>query len=747
MDWDNLRDIFEAAWPLKGPERTRLLDERCAGNDSLRAELEALLVAYDEENPAAAPSRRFGAWETTELVGRGGMAEVYLARRADGQHEQRAAVKVMARNLLSWDFMDRFRREREILARLEHPNIARLFDGGVSAAGEPYLVMEFVDGTHLDDYCEKKKLPLAERLRLFLQLCSAVESAHRNLVLHRDIKPSNVLVSEDGTLKLVDFGTARKMDGGNLVTMAPLTPSFASPEQLRGEAVTTLSDVYGLGMTLYRLMTGTLPFGSRERSAYQTVQEALERTPPPPSAAPGLTRAEREALRGDIDNIVLKAIDQKPGRRYLSAEHLAADVRRHLEKRPVEARPKTWAYRAERFVARNRLGTTLAALLVLTLAGAAVAVTIEVEQTKQEAERSRRLASFLSHVLGLGFDVASGPFRSEGRSARVVDAIRYASDHLSTEMAGQSQLEARVRADIGHALEELGYTDEAQRNLARALQLADAKKDAALAVEIKGYLARDAFLQGDLALAAKQFDEAFQQLTASQQQLPPEVENVLLLNAAAVPMTREGATAGARRMIGRAVELGRKVGPRSPAYALALMNHGALTADDNPDLAEREMQDALAIEGSLQPRPLEWCIGMGILAMNTAGRGRLDESEKELNDAYTCEERTLTPDSMQFLSLRLAKIELAAARGNHTTTLDDLAHWEDDIAKQLPKAPWLRAEGQVSRGSLLCALGRREEGRAELTSAVEARRAAFGADSDETKSAERKLAKCVEPGK
>ena len=450
--WDQLRSLFDTAWPLAAEERARLLEERCGGNAELRRELEELLAAHDEASApgsGSAAGRRFGAWQIGELLGRGGMAEVYLARRADGHYDQRGAIKIMPRHLLSWDYLDRFRREREILANLEHPNIARLLDGGVSESGDPFLVMEFVDGQRLDEYCDSRRLGIRERLQLFLTLCSAVESAHRSLVLHRDIKPSNVLVTAHGAVKLLDFGTARRIDGSGLETLAPMTPSFASPEQLRGEPVTTLSDVYGLDMTLYRLLAGTLPFGPTTKSAFHTVQDMLERTPPVPSEAPDVDPARRSELRGDLDNIVLKAIDRDPARRYSSAARLADDIGRYLERRPVEARPNTWTYRAGRFAARNRIGVLLTGLLLLTLVVAGAGLAIQTRQAQLEAAHSRRLADFLTHTMGLGYDTSSGPLRAEGMAAHAVDVLRYAARNLERGLAGQPLLEARLRADRG----------------------------------------------------------------------------------------------------------------------------------------------------------------------------------------------------------------------------------------------------------------------------------------------------------
>ncbi len=718
-DWEQLRDLFEEAWPLVPAERALLLEARCAGNPKLRIEAERLLEAYDQETRASSGGRRFGAWEASELVGRGGMAEVYLAHRVDGHHEQRAAVKVMARNLLAWDFMERFRREREILGRLEHPNIARLLDGGVSAEGEPFLVMEYVDGLRLDDYCRQKQLSLTARLHLFLSLCSAVESAHRNLILHRDIKPSNVLVTADGTLKLVDFGAARRMDGGSLVTMAPLTPSFASPEQLRGEAVTTLSDVYGLGITLYKLLTGVLPFEKEARSAYEMARAVVDRTPPLPSSAPGLTKDERSAVRGDLDNIVLKAIDSNPASRYASAERLAADIRRHLEKRPVEARPRTWSYRAERFVARNRLGVGLAAVSLLILAAAGIALTLQIQHTRAQALRNQRLADFLTQVMGLRYDIASGPLRAEGRAAHMVDAIRYASRSLSAQMADQPELEARLRGEIGHALAELGYYDEAEDNLARGLELLQHSPAPALAAEIKGYLARNAYLTGNLPRASKLFHEARQEMAAARPPASPAVESLLLINAAGVKLTYDGLDAELWQMIERALMLSRKVGLNSPSYALALFNHGSLlNMSGKADAGEQEIRQGLAIDAGLTPQPLELCVGQELLGSLRMRRGDFVEARQLFGKAHPCEERTLGAQSSGLYFLKLAEIELAFRQGDRTTTLPRLEEWERDMAAAYPKGPWMHALGAYWRGRILCTAHRPEEGRPVLEQAL-----------------------------
>ena len=739
--WEELRAVFDLVWPLPPAERVTFLDEHCAGDARFRRELEKLLHAHDEGEAETARRatgrRRFGVWETIQLAGRGGMAEVYLAQRVDGRHEQRAALKVMARSLLSPDYMDRFRRERDILARLEHPNIARLFDGGLSDSGEPYLVMEFVDGARLDEYCETHSLSLETRLRLFLALCFAVEDAHRNLILHRDIKPSNVLVTRDGTLKLVDFGTARRMDADALETMPPLTPSFASPEQLRGENVTTASDVYALGMTLYQLVSGVLPFGDGGKSAYQAVTEAVECSAPPPSSAAGLSPARRRELKGDLDNIILKAIARDPERRYASPLQLAEDITRHLEQRPVLARGNRWSYRAERFVARHRLAVALSGLLVLTLFASAAVLSITARQAQREAARSRRLAEFLTHVMGLGYDAYSGPMRSEGASTRMLDVIRYAANNLQREMAGQPELEARVRADIGHALAELGLTAEAEQNLRRGLTLVDPRENPALAAELTGYLARKSFLEGDLQNSVREFRESLRLLGAAhqaRQPVPAAVESLLLLNASAAIGTVAGPHAEMESLIQGALNRGRTLGESSPAYALALSNHGFLLwAQGKPDEGAREVRQALAIQEAIQPRPIEACVTREALGAREMSRGHLAEASALMQEPRACLEAAFVPGSIILLWSRLSAQELLVRSGRAQEAIAPIGAVAEDIERYLPKARWLAAEALVWRGKALCAVVQPALAAADLRRAGELLAAEFGPASPEVR--------------
>jgi serine/threonine-protein kinase len=723
-DWSKLQDIFDEAWPLDPDARQSLLAARCQGDEGLRAEVERMLRAFDAESQATVkPERpfsgvRFGVWETVKLLGRGGMGEVFLARRVDGQIEQRAALKVMSRSLATTEYVERFRRERQLLARLEHSNIARLLDGGVNSDGSPYMVMEYVEGEPLDRYCTDRKLSIRERVLLVRSLCMAVDSAHRNLILHRDIKPSNVLVTADGVVKLLDFGAARELDAGTLETRAPLTPAYASPEQLSGGPVTTLSDVYGLGATLYRLLAGVAPFGSGGNIS-TLVRSVLEDEPPAPSATADLTPPERRDLQGDLDNIVRKAMEKDPARRYASAERLAADLGRWLDRRPIEARPRTWRYRAERFASRNRWGVMLAAALLLTLVAAVAAIGWQVRQEHETARYNARLTEFLTRVMGLRYDAESSPMRAHGRGTRMIDVIRYAADRLNTEMSDQPALQARLDADIGHALAELGYFDAAERSLRRGIALTDSQKDPALAGELLGYLARNHFLQGSVRDSDKEFTEALRLVRASGSSAPKVVEQLLLLNLAPARELRQGLTPEVESMTQRAVDLGLQIGEASPAYALSLqaradvwLTHGKI-AD-----AEADLQHSLAIQEHMSEVPLEHAQSLAEMALIQATKGNLDEVGRLLDRARPVYEEALGPASMSCLIVRYSHGKLLALRQDFKGAAKELAEVDQDVARDLPQAKWLRNRVLCGLASSLAKLGRKDEARTALEQAL-----------------------------
>jgi eukaryotic-like serine/threonine-protein kinase len=405
--WEQVKTVFAEAAALVGPARDAFLASACAGDADLAREVASLLAAHGAAaggmldtsahhpgattGPSSLVGHRFGAYDIVAELGHGGMADVFAAVRADGHYHQRVALKLVRAGYATAGIIERFRAERQILAGLDHPNIARLLDGGMTADGLPYLVMDLVDGAPIDAYCDARSLPLAARLRLFLQVCAAVEYAHRHLVIHRDIKPGNVLVTPDGVPKLLDFGIAKLLDPIGAVeetSLRPFTPAYASPEQVRGEAVSTATDVYSLGVVLYRLLTGDSPYGRDRRTTGELTDAIVHVEPARPSAvAPVVT-----GLRGDLDAIVLKALRKEPDKRYASVAEFAEDVRRHLDGLPVRARAGTWSYRASKVARRHRAAVVAGALVVVSLV-AGIVVTAR-EARIAQANRRRADARF-----------------------------------------------------------------------------------------------------------------------------------------------------------------------------------------------------------------------------------------------------------------------------------------------------------------------------------------------------------------
>jgi tetratricopeptide (TPR) repeat protein len=474
----DLEEIFDALCVLDEEGRRALLDAKCAGNPRLRSDAERMVRAYDEERAAnaqalaAAAGRRFGAWQTVRLLGRGGMGEVWLAERADGQHEQQAALKILSPYLAAPDSLQRFRRERQLLARLEHPNIARLLDGGVSSQGEPYLVMEYVEGTRLDRYCEEQKLPVRGRLELMLKVCSAVNAAHQHLIVHRDLKPGNILVTGDGEPKLLDFGIAKVLDSDatlehTATTNVFLTPMYASPEILRAEPATVASDVYSLGVVLYELLTGRRPFDASKLGPAGLLQAVTSTDAP----APGVDR--------DLDSIALKALARRPEERYGSAAQFADDIRRYLDGLPVAAMARSPLYVARKFVRRNRVAVSAAAVLLLSLA-AGLAGTLwqarvaqrERATAEQRFDDARKLANYLLFDLYDSVGKVPGTLPVQADMAR--RALEYL-DRLSASKGGDPGL----RQELAEGYLKLGTV------FGRRLGLGDRLGDTAQSISIE----------------------------------------------------------------------------------------------------------------------------------------------------------------------------------------------------------------------------------------------------------------------
>jgi serine/threonine protein kinase len=417
--WKRVEQVFHQALEQPPDAREAWLRNACAGDAGLHAEVASLLesdraagadkidahvrravldLREEEVAKPAMEGRLVGHWRLIRELGQGGMGTVYLAARADQQYESQAAIKLV-RGGLDTDFiLRRFRRERQILARLEHPNITRMFDGGTTDDGIPYLVMEYIDGLWITRYAAKHKLGVEERLRLCLPVCAAVAYANRNFIVHRDLKPGNILIDANGVPKLLDFGISKLLHADqpeplNTQAAAMMTPDYASPEQILGDPVTLASDVYSLGAVLYELLTGKRPHRI-ESCTPLALERAICLDPVmQPSVAAAGDGALSRRLKGDLDNIILHAMQKEPARRYASAEHLAEDLRRFLEHRPLNARPDSTLYRLGKFVRRNRMSVALGSVAALAVVTGALVAGQEAFIAHQRFQDVRRLAT------------------------------------------------------------------------------------------------------------------------------------------------------------------------------------------------------------------------------------------------------------------------------------------------------------------------------------------------------------------
>ena len=505
--WQRVSEIFDQVVDLPASGRGAVLDALCAGDADLRRNIETMLAASAgqaefeksvntarlelatqwsldwEVETGIAGGERIGAWRIVREIARGGMGVVLLAERADGQFEQRAALKLLAYPTMG--LMERFRHERQILARLDHPNIARLIDGGLSPSRVPYFVMEHVEGVPIIAYCREAKLGLAARLGLFTAVCDAVQYAHRNLVVHRDLKPSNILVGSDERPKLLDFGVAKLLapdgeKGATPTAMQLLTPDYAAPEQLRGEVVTTATDVYSLGVILHELLTGVRP-RQVAHAHWSVVRAAFDGNLPGPSSLPAsdeLTLPMRRAIRGDLDRIVLKALSTTPERRYSSAAALAEDLGNHLAGRPVTAAPDHWSYRCRKFVKRHRVSVIATILVMATAIAGVCGIVWQAQKTREQAlhasaearnaiEQAHRADAVREFLIGV-LDQAK-PDATQGKPILAHDLLDRAVARLEENVDVPNAVRADVLDILGKLYFDMGDYERAEVLLKQAI--------------------------------------------------------------------------------------------------------------------------------------------------------------------------------------------------------------------------------------------------------------------------------------
>lgn len=694
-DWARVEAVFLEVADLPADEREACLARHCGGDAALRAAVQGLLDAdrLVHDGDAAMdtsasgdphPGLRLGAYTVTRRVARGGMASVYEGQRHDGAFAQRVAIKIMDLRLSDPALVARFADERQILARLEHPAVTRLLDGGVTSLGEPYLVMEFVDGMPLEQYCDGRRLGVRERLRLFAQVCDAVSYAHGQFVLHRDLKPSNVLVTNDGRVKVVDFGTAVLLQPDRQATtsMAPLTPAYASPEQLTGRPVGPAADQYSLGVVLFELLTGVSPFHD-SASLLSAIERAMAgtTTAPPHTVVTDAAATARQTslprlrrlLADDLGTIVTKALAPDPAARYASVRHLADDLARWDEGAPIEARPPSWTYRTSRFVRRHWAAVGVAATLAVSLAGATAVSAQQARIARVESDKARQLNRFLADMLS-----SANPAMGASRAGAVTvkEVLDKASPLVSQSFGGTPEVEAEMLRVIGGTYASIGAAVEAEPYLRRSVELCQALGDDVGVTRAGIDLGYALLLQGrykDAELVLRSA-RAGVQAHADAFELKSRLALVNYLGSA---MTYQQNATGEALQMYREVLAGPDAAARLPGLATAAHN----------------------------------------LGLQLVIRGQLDEAERWLRDA---ERRwvEIGTDSPERFAVNRALSELMRTIGNYPEAVRQGRLSVDGFARTLPPGHSYHPAAKTTLGRALVLNGEIDEGERLLDDAM-----------------------------
>jgi len=681
--WARVQTLFEQARQRPADERTAWLRAACGDDPEAYAHVAAMLDGEAQEHPMFGghavdlfpadaltsdlmpthEGERVGPWVLGERIGVGGMGAVYRATRVDG-FEQAAALKRIKAGMDSGAVLARFEAERQILARLQHPGIARLLDGGLGHDGRPYFAMELVEGEPITDYADRRRLGVAARLALFADVCEAVRYAHHALVVHRDLKPSNILVVEDEAPRpvLLDFGIARVLgdDVPDLTRTGQrvLTPSYAAPEQIRGEAPTTATDVYALGGLLYRLLSGARPIESDGRTPSEVERAVLDVLPPVPSrvvtaeaARQRGTTAEALAkrLRGDLDVICLTALRKEPERRYGSAAELLADVRRHLAGLPIEARPATRAYRLRKFVGRHRagvLGTAASVVTLVLVVGVYTArLAAERDRVEAEAQTAEAVTQFVTSLFAATDPFESGnPEVDRVRDVRAVDLLDRGAERAAVELADQPEVQTRLRLALGEAYRGLGAYDRA----AGVIEAAYARRDEVppmLRVEATNTLGSLRWEAGDYDAAERLQRDALAE--ARRLTTPGAVEPGVLANDLGLVLKARGAHAEAAPLLREALATFRQhYGPDHPFVDVAALNLADVEyALGDADAYERALREVLARQRQRGPADASTANTLGRLGnFLVEERGDAEAGEPLLREALDVRRRVLGDD-------------------------------------------------------------------------------------------------------
>ena len=750
--WRDVEALFAEALPLEAGERAALLERRCSGRPDLRREVESLLVSHAElggflDAGTVGDARlnslpiddyrgvTFGRYRLVERVAAGGMGVVYRAERADGEYAEQVAIKLLATSIHDPDALRRFRTERQVLASLNHPDIVTLLDGGVTDGGLAYLVMTYVDGVPVVEYCTTRQLSLHDRLALFRRICAAVQHAHQNGVVHRDIKPANILVTPEGLPKVLDFGVAKLLDPSGVGVEAtasvlrPMTPNYASPELLRGLPVTTASDVYALGMLLYEMLAGTRPYDTSDKPLDEVIRLVVETSPSRPSraqpAAASRPPYDLRALAGDLDAIVLRALAKTPDERYRSAAALADDLGRYLAGRPVDAREPSLGYVMRKLAARHTAAFTTASVAMLVILGLlglslwqARVAREERDRARSEATKAREVAAFLSNLFQ-----GANPVQARGQALTARDLLDRGTAAIAIQLKGQPDVQASLLLLMSEAYERIGVMptalDLAQQSTALREQLPGGAESVEIAQSLH-LVGRTLRRLGRPAEALAPLERA---LSLRERLLGADDRSVALtLRELALARTDVGQP-GAREMLERAIRIEERAAPGSTNLAL-LYNNLAILRHNSSDLdgAKTAWERSLALYDAA-PDGGGFAAALPTVNLGILMRGREDFTAAEalFKRALALDDKWLGPDNAGQAFVHACLGDLARAKGDYAEAHRQLSESLRIYAKTRPDNHFELAAPLTYLGETLLAEGRHGEAAAPIERALRIR--------------------------
>ena len=795
--WSQISALLDRALELDPREWPAFLDDACGDDDELRKEVEALLDAernapdfLDEGAPASfkalldteappappeplEPGAQLGPYRIIEKIGRGGMSTVYAAERADGAFEQQVAIKLLRPLSSHDDLMRRFLSERQILASLNHPHIARVHDGGTTDAGHPYFVMELVDGQPITTYCDTHHLSISERLELWMDVADALQYAHQNLIVHRDLKPSNILVTPDGTVKLLDFGIAKVLHAASDDVSSDLpitrtgvhlmTPEYAAPEQVKGEPIRTTTDVYALGILLYELLTGHRPYAVAERSPYGMMKAICEEEPTRPSTIVTEVRERvknnssiqitpddigrarnadpeqlKKMLSGDLDAVVLRALRKDPEERYASVSAFTDDIRRYRAGRPVQARRSTPFYHIDKFVRRNAPAVGVSVLAALLIMAYATTVTVQNQRIAEERDKSEAVTEFLVDLFG-----ATDPLAPTGDADLTVrEVLDRGSEQVRQELDGQPLVQAELMTALGQVYNNLGLYGDAyplleSAHTIRTDQLDASHADLAATKQAMGYLH---FRSGRFEEAKRLYRSALEIAEANGE----SARQISLTSSLALTLAESGAPDTAETYYRRALD---QVPAEDVATRWGLVHDLASTLRDQGqfEAALSYHEEALAMGREAFGEPSTQVANtMALMAYTLHFTGQLDAAEEMHREALAMR-RSLLPDQHPHIASSLVRLGwVLVERGNPLEAEALVEEGHAILQDRLPADHWQTVAARGILGLCWAAQGRFEDAEAALLESHDAFHGSFGPADLRTQQVRRSIVELYE---